>query len=394
MNVQGEDLKQRAANAVETRRRELVDLSLRIHAHPEVAFQEEKAAAWLGDLLAGEGFAVEKGICGLATAFRASYGHGSPCIAFIAEYDALPGLGHGCGHNLIAAASVGAALATKEVLAQTGGTIVVVGTPAEEAEGGKVYMVRGGAFKGLDAALMVHPGNRDVVMAYPLACVELRVEYFGREAHAAASPEDGINALDAMVSAYSAIGLLRQQLRDTARIHGIVTDGGQAVNVIPAHTAARFLVRAADDSYLEVVKEKVLDCFRAGALATGARLEHQWDDAQYATMRNNLPLAEAYQRNIEALGRRVVEADSRRPMGSTDMGNVSQVVPSIHPTIAIAPPQVAIHTPEFREIAASEAGQQGLLDGARALAMTAVDLLTDAELRRRSQEEFRSAAVP
>ncbi|MFQ5879468.1 MAG: M20 family metallopeptidase [Dehalococcoidia bacterium] len=389
MDDQRQELKRRVADVVEEHRWELIDLSLRIHAHPEIAFQEEKAAAWLRDYLEAKGFSVERSICDIATAFRASYGEGQPRVAFVAEYDALPGVGHGCGHNIIAAASVGAAVAAKEVLSHTGGTIVVVGTPAEEAEGGKVYMVRRGAFEGLDAALIAHPGNRDVAVARSLACVEIWVEYFGREAHAASRPEDGINALDAMVIAYNAISALRQQLRDSARIHGIITDGGQAVNVIPAHAAARFLVRAEDDHYLEALKERVLACFQAGAEATGARLEYHWDEAQYAAMCNNMPLVEAYRRNAEALGREMEEPEGRRSMGSTDMGNVSRVVPAIHPTIAIAPPEVSIHTPQFREIAASEAGHQGLLDAAKALAMTAVDFLADADLRRRAWEEFR-----
>jgi amidohydrolase len=391
MALRREDIKQQVVAEIDKHKEELIELSLRIHANPEIAFEEEKAAAWIGEYLEAKGFSVERGICELPTAFRATYGHGSPRLAFISEYDALPGLGHGCGHNIIAAIGVGAAIATKAVQEELGGTTLLIGTPAEEAEGGKVFMVKRSGFANLDAAMMVHPGNNNVAIARALACVELQVEYFGKEAHAAARPEDGINALDAMVIAYNALSALRQQVRDSARFHGIITDGGQAVNVIPAHTAARFLVRAEDDIYLETLKEKVLACFRAGAEATGARLEYAWDEAQYATVKNNMPLVEAFSRNLEALGRHIQELEGRSAMGSTDMGNVSHVVPSIHPHIAIAPPQVPIHTAEFREIAATEAGHRGLLDAAKALAMTAVDFFLDEDLRKRAWEHFRSA---
>ncbi len=383
-------LKQRVVQEIDRRRQELIDLSLRLHANPEVAFQEEKAAAWLSDYLEANGFAVERGICQIPTAFRASYGRGEPQVAFLAEYDALPGVGHGCGHNIIGTAAAAAGLAAKAVADETGGTVLVIGTPAEEAAGGKVYMAARGAFEGLDCAMLAHPGSRDVVIAHALACLELDVEFHGHAAHAAARPEAGVNALDAMVAAFVNIGLLRQQLRDSARVHGIITDGGQAVNVIPHHTAASLLIRAEDDQYLdEQLKAKVLACFQAAAQASGCRLEHRWgEESRYKAMRNSLPLAEAYKANIETLGRKVLEAEARRSMGSTDMGNVSAIVPAIHPTIAIAPPEVPIHTVEFREIAASEAGHQGLLDSAKALAMTAVDVLVDPDLRRRMREEF------
>jgi len=384
-------LKERVIASINQRHEELIELSLRIHANPEVAFQEEKAAAWLSDYLEANGFRVERGICQIPTAFRASFGQGEPHVAFLAEYDALPGLGHGCGHNIIGTASVAAGLAAKEVVGEAGGTILVIGTPAEEAAGGKVYMAARGAFDGLDCAMLVHPGNRDATTTFALACIELDAEFFGKAAHAAARPEAGINALDAMVLAFASIGLLRQQLRDSARVHGIITDGGQAVNVIPHHTAASLLVRAEDDEYLEELREKVLACFRAAAEATGCRLEYRWGvESRYKAMRTNQALAEAFRANFEALGRKVTEPESRRSMGSTDMGNVSAIVPAIHPTVAIAPSDIPIHTEEFREIAASDLGHQGLLDSAKAMAMTAVDVLTDPELRRRMWEEFKA----
>ncbi|MEE8369778.1 MAG: M20 family metallopeptidase [Dehalococcoidia bacterium] len=384
------ELKQRIIAEVDRRREELIDLSLRLHANPEIAFQEVKAAAWLSDYLEADGFSVERGICRIATAFRATYGTRGPRVAFLSEYDALPGVGHGCGHNIIGAASAAAGLALKSVASETGGTVLVIGTPAEEAAGGKVYMAARGAFAGLECAMLAHPGNRDVAISSALACLELEVEFHGKASHAAARPEAGVNALDAMIAAFANIGLLRQQLRDSARVHGIITDGGQAVNVIPHHTAASFLIRAEDDQYLdEALKEKILACFQGAAAATGCRLEYRWgEESRYKAMRSNLALAEAYQSNIEALGREVVEPPGRRAMGSTDMGNVSAIVPAIHPTIAVAPPDIPIHTDGFREMAASDLGHAALLDSAKALAMTALDVLLDAGLRKRMRKEF------
>jgi len=385
-----DDLKKRAVDEIEARRDQLIELSLRIHANPETAFREAKAAGWLTDYLEAEGFAVERGICQIGTAFRASYGNGRPRVAFLAEYDALAGIGHGCGHNIIAMASLGAAIATKAIVPEVGGTALVIGTPAEESGGGKVFMADRGAFDDLDVAMLVHPGNRDVAVTYALALVALGVQYFGKAAHAAARPEAGINALDALIIAYNSVSALRQHIRDSARIHGIITDGGQAVNVVPERAAGAFLIRAEDDAYLEELEEKVLACFRAGAEATGARLEYRWgEEARYRAMRANRALAETYRCNMEALGRQVQEAEPKRHLGSTDMGNVSALVPAIHPTVAIAPPDVSIHTAEFRDVSASEAGHRGLLDAAKAMAMTAVDVLLDAELRRRIEEEFR-----
>ena len=381
-------LKARVTAKVEALREELIELSLRIHAHPELAFQEEQASAWLADYLEGHGFRVVRGICDLPTAFRAERGEGSPRVALLAEYDALAGIGHGCGHNIIGTASVAAGIASSVAVEETGGTIVVIGTPAEEVYGGKVLMARRGAFDDLDAAMLCHPGSRNAVYAHALACAELQVEYFGKEAHASSRPEAGVNALDALIFAFNGIAALRQHIRGSARIHGIITDGGQAPNVVPGHAAGGFLVRAADEEYLEELKVRVIACLEAGALATGARMEYRWGEAQYAAMRTNSPLAEAYRSNLTAVGREVTDDESRRSMGSTDMGNVSALLPAIHPTIAIAPREVSAHSPEFARWAASEDGHRGLLDSAKALAMTAVDVLAVAELREQMQEAF------
>jgi amidohydrolase len=386
-----QQLKQRAAAAIDGHAPALIELSLRIHANPEIAYQEEQACAWLAGRLGAAGFGVETGTGGLATAFRGVAGQGGPVVAIIAEYDALPGIGHGCGHNIIATAALGAGIGVREVIGEAGGTVQVVGTPAEEVYGGKVQMIRAGAFEGIDAAMMVHPGARDAVVARALACAELKVEYSGREAHAAAVPEQGINALEAMIIAFNAINSLRQHIRRTARVHGIITHGGDAPNIVPGYTAGSFLVRAEDDDYLEELKARVIACFEAGATATGCTLQLTWNPNQYAAMRTNAPLAAAFRANFAAVGREVPEDETPRPMGSTDMGNVSKVVPGIHPTIAIAPPDVPGHSPQFAGYACSDAGNRAVVDAAKALAMTAIDVLTDDALRVRMREDFERA---
>jgi len=381
-------LKARVIAEVDAHRDELIELSLRIHQNPETGFKERKASRWLTEYLEEQGLRVERRFCRLPTAFRAIAGEARPRVAFLGEYDALPRIGHACGHNIIGVSAAGAAVATKGVLAATGGSIAVIGTPAEEMYGGKVIMASRGAFRDLDAAMLTHPGSRSAVLADALACAELEVEYFGKEAHAAARPEAGINALDALITAYNAINALRQHIRSTARIHGIITDGGSASNIVPGHSAASFLVREEDEEHLEELKGRVIACLEAGAQATGARLEYRWGEAQYAAMHTNRPLAEAYRRNLIALGRRLRERRPRRATGSTDMGNVSAAVPAIHPSVAIAPLEVGAHSPAFAERAASEEGHRGLLDAAKAMAMTAVDVLTDADLRERMQRAF------
>lgn len=370
-----EELKQAVKDNVELQRHQLIRLSLSIHDNPELGFEEEKASAWLTNYLSDSGFHVEKGIASLSTAFRATYGEGSPRIALLAEYDALPKIGHGCGHNIIATSAVGAAVASKLIIDRLGGSIVVMGTPGEEVYGGKIDIEKAGAFKDIDVAMMVHPNVLNMVTVQTLACSSLDVEFFGRPAHAAAQPYEGINALDAMILAFTSINSLRQHIKPEARIHGIITDGGEAPNVVPAHSAGVFLIRALDDNYLTALKEKVLNCFKGADLASGAKLEYKWRDRAYAPMKNNAPLATLFKENLESLGRHVEDFDPRFGFGSTDMGNVSQVTPSIHPTIAIAPPEIHIHTQEFASAATSEAGHKGLMDAAKAMSMTVVDIL-------------------
>lgn len=380
-------MKERVLEEVEAHRAELIDLSLRIHANPEPSLEERQALVILAEFLEVNGFEVERGSCELPTAFKASYGQGTPRIAFLAEYDALPELGHACGHNIIAASAAGAGIACKAAVDQLGGTILVIGTPGEEYHGCKALMVQRGAFDEVDVAMMIHPGTKDVVAPAALACSSLEVEFFGRAAHAAARPDEGINALEALILAFNNINSLRQHVRGDSRIHGIITNGGEAANIVPAHSKANFLVRAADEEYLSELREKVLNCFIAASLASGTRLEYKWGETSYSPLLNNLALTKLFTQNLESLGRKVRPPDPNRA-GSTDMGNVSQAVPSLHPIIAIASSEVSEHTPEFAAAAASEAGHQGLVDGAKALALTGVDLLADREIIDMVREEF------
>jgi len=382
-------LKELVKSAVDSQQDQLAEISASIHANPETAFQETKAAGWLTRYLEKNGFSVQRGICDLPTSFRASYGKGKPVIAFPAEYDALPDMGHACGHNIIAASSVGAAVASRPAVDHLGGTIQVIGTPAEELYGGKVAMVEKGAFSDVDIAMMVHPGTHDVAANQALACQTLDVEFFGQAAHAAAYPEKGINALDAILQAFNSINALRQHIKDKARIHGIITQGGEAANVVPAHSAGNFIVRAEEDSYLDELKERVLNCFIGAATATGTRLEYRWGNTRYAPLLNNPTLVQLFSQNMESLGRNVLLIKPSFAFGSTDMGNVSQIVPAIHPTVAIAPEGIVIHSPQFAEAAASDAGRQGLLDAAKALAMTALDLLASPAIVTQAKEEFK-----
>jgi amidohydrolase len=372
-----EQLKQSVVDDVEKRRDELIHIADTIHANPEIAFEEFESAALLSGVLQENGFAVTRGVAGMETAFVAAMigKHDSPTVAFLAEYDALPELGHACGHNLIGTAALGAGLAMKTVLPELAGTVQVIGTPAEEGGGGKVIMVEAGVFDGVDAAMMVHPSNQNITRRESLTSHRVSVEFFGKAAHAAASPDEGINALDAVIQTFNGVNALRQHLRDDARIHGIITQGGTAPNIVPDYAAAQFGVRAADLDYALEVIEKVRACTESGALATGARLEFAVRDYYYANMVPNPRLADLVDDNMAALGIEVRLPLPRERMGSSDMGNVSQVVPALHPYITIGPEDMMGHTVEFREASGSPDGHEGMINAAKFLAMTAVDLL-------------------
>ena len=376
------DVKRAARERVEQARDELVALSHRIHANPELGFEEEQACAWLCELLDGAGLEVERGVGDLPTAFAARAGSGPLHVVVCAEYDALPAVGHACGHNVIAAMAAGAGLALARVADDAGLRVTVLGTPAEEGGGGKILLLQRGAFDGAHAAMMVHPSPYEQPEMPIIAVSHLEVAYTGKEAHASAYPFEGVNAADALVVAQTAIGLLRQHLRPGDRVHGIVTKGGDAANVIPAHTEGAWMVRAATLEQLEEVQGKVARCFEAGALATGATLELTSDHDPYAEMHHDHELSALYQRNAEALGRSFLDRVDRGA-GSTDMGNVSLALPSIHPTIGIDALPAVNHQPEFTAKCATPAADQAVVDGAVAMAWTAIDAATDQAVRER-----------
>jgi amidohydrolase len=373
----------------------LIDLSRRIHAHPELGFEEERAATWLCEALDRAGFKVEKGVCGLPTAFIARAGSGPLNIAICAEYDALPGIGHACGHNLIAAAALGAAMAAARVADDVGLTVTVIGSPAEEVGdgGGKILLLERGAFAGVHAAMMVHPSPLDIVETPVVAAATFDIRYTGKGTNPAAFPELGINAADALTIAQTAIGLLRQHIRPTHKVQGIITKGGDAPNLVPANTSARYMVRAQTLEELQEIRAKVNRCFEAGALATGSKLEIAGGHKPYSHMHHSAALAAAYKRNAEKLGRFFPDLDSsirQRMAVATDMGNVSLVLPSIHPMIGIGSWPAINHQPEFASHCASEASDKAIIDGALAMAWTAIDMAEDEEVR----ERFMSAEAP
>jgi amidohydrolase len=372
------DLQEHAQRAVAENRDRLVALSERVHAHPETAWEEHRAAAWVGEELASAGFEVTPAYLGLDTALLAVAGSGAFRVGLCAEYDALPGLGHACGHNLIAASSVGAALALAPLADEAGLTIEVYGTPAEEGGGGKIEMLKRGAFEGLDLAMMAHPAPVDVPEARPFAVSHSHVTYEGKAAHAAAYPELGINAADAFTVAQVAVGLLRQQLPATARVHGLVTRGGEAPNAIPERTEGRWYVRAETLAELAEVEERVWRCFEAGALATGCELTVTPESEPYAEFRADEAALAAYRRHSERLGRTFAPGSvaSRMNRASTDMGNVSQVVPAIHPYIGIGSLPALNHQREFADHCVGPDADRAIVDAATALAWTALDLGT------------------
>ena len=367
-------VKDRLSVEVDRHAEGLIDASHRIHEHPELLFEERFAAELLCDMLEGAGFDVERGAYGLETAFAARAGSEGPTIAVLCEYDALPGIGHGCGHNIIATAGLGAGLAAAALADQVGGRLVVLGTPAEEGGGGKIYMGEAGAFDGVDAALMVHPADQDLLEMNVIAIATWEVEYFGEAAHAAAFPHLGRNALDAAVLGYNAVAALRQHIKANERVHGVFTEAGHKPNIVPDHTVAEWYVRSGTIASLQPLKERVLACLQAGADAAGCRMEHRATCPEYSDLRTNGPMAELYLANAERVGRTPVRSPENGVVGSTDMGNVSYLVPSIHPMIKVAPPGVAIHTKGFAEWAQAPEGDQAVLDGAKAMAMTVADL--------------------
>jgi amidohydrolase len=364
---------------------DLVELSHAIHAEPELAFDEHRSCAKAQALVAERGFEITARAGGLDTAFRADFGSGPLVVGVCAEYDALPEIGHACGHNIIAASAVGAALALAEVADDLGLTVALLGTPAEEAGGGKALLLQAGTFDDVAVAVMVHPGPADIAAAHSLALYEVVVDYRGKESHAAVAPHLGINAADAVTVAQVAVGVLRQQLAPGQLMHGIVTDGGQAVNVIPGHATLQYAMRALDSDSLRELEGRMYACFAAGALAAGCEYEINNPAPPYAELKPDPWLADVFREEMRRLGRHPVapEFEARLPMGSTDMGNVTQVLPGIHPVIGVDAGGATVHQRAFTAAAAGPSADRAVVDGAIMLARTVVHLAESPEQRDR-----------
>ena len=383
--------KQLIEREVEAIAGELFSVSEFLLENPETAYQEYKACEHISEMLRRNGFEVEEGAGGVETAFLArpaGYKVSRPAVALLAEYDALPKIGHGCGHNLIGAASVGAALALKKVMGENAGGVALVGTPAEEGGGGKARLIKGGVFEQMDAAMMIHPGQHNIIGKGMLGRIKFTMAFHGRTAHAAGSPDQGINALDALILAYSGINSMRQHLRPDARIHGIITKGGDAPNIIPDYAEALFYVRAGTIEYREEIFNRVVTCAKSAAAALGATVDIQVHEPSTDPMRQNHALQDAFAANMGLLSIPVDEDPGR--IGSSDMGNLSQYMPAVHPYLAICEEDIPMHSTAFRDATVTDRGKAGLLNGAKLLAMTAYDFLTSEDLREQVKKDFAS----
>ena len=389
-------VKERLAAEVDKRADVLVDASHQIHANPELCYEERFAHDLLTGLLEAEQLEVERHAFDLETAFIARAGTGAgPTIAVLCEYDALPGIGHACGHNIIGTAGLGAGVAAAALAAELDGRVVIIGTPAEEGGGGKELLVQRGAFEGVDAAMMVHPAGADLARMDVIAIHQMKVRYHGQAAHAAAFPHKGRNALDAAVLGYMNVAALRQHIKPNERIHGIFTHGGDKPNIVPSFAAAEWYVRSPTLKSLDALKPRFVSCLEAGATASGCDMEIEWQDPAYADMVDNQAMLALYTANAAITGRELLtpSTDGPQVVGSTDMGNVSYVVPSIHPMIKVAPAHLSIHTPEFAEYTASADGDQAVLDGAKAMAMTVADLWLQPDVLAAAKDEFARAVA-
>ncbi len=391
----GPDIGRSIDRAVDACAGDLVALSRRIHAHPELRFEEHKASGWLADFIAARGHTVERGLAGMPTALRSTSAGSAPkatrrpCAAILAEYDALPGVGHACGHNLIAAAAAGAFVAAATVADAVGGDVVLLGTPAEEGGGGKIEMIKAGVFDGVDAAMMFHPFDRDLLMHPTLASLWLVIEFRGTPSHAAAAPHAGTSALTACLDTFRLIDGQRVHFRDGVRVHGYVTDGGQAVNIIPERAACEFSVRAPSGNELERVRGIVERCARGAAIASNVELSLKVRQG-YRDMVTNMALARCFGTHLTGLGRKPKDVDPRVGTGSTDMGDVSHVVPSIHPWLAIVGEGEALcHEHRFAEAAVMQAADHTAIVAAKAMARTAIEFLADGDLRSSVTAEWR-----
>ena len=385
-------VRKRALDAIDQRRDALIALSLAIHRKPELGYQEREAALRLTEFLEGDGFKVTRAYRGIETAYRgdATGKNGGPRVAILAEYDALNDLGHGCGHNLIAMIGTAAAIGVREVVGDLNGSVAAIGTPAEEGGGGKVALLRAGAFDDVDAAMMIHPTTgRSLAGRHSLANNRVNVEYFGKAAHAASQPDQGVNALDALLLLFNNVNAMRQQLRQDARIHGIIEKGGSAPNVIPDYTLGRFSVRALDRRYQQEALRRFIACAEGAATATGCTVKVTvLENAGYENMVFSTPMAERWSAHMRSLGMQIFEARDDERVGSTDMGNVMQVLPGIHPYIAISDQVIPGHSTAFRDHAATPEALDRALVAAKALALTAIDVLADPDVLKKARAEF------
>jgi amidohydrolase len=388
-----DDVHQQIRKEVTGRAETLWDVALRLHADPEYAFDEHRAAALLTDVLEREGFAVERGVADMPTAFTARWGRGRPTVALLLEYDALPGLGHACGHNLIAAAGLGAALAAGAVLDAGDGSVLAVGTPAEEGGGGKAVEVEAGVFDDVDAALMFHPGVHSWTRAPLTAQVQYRVGFHGRAAHPTGNPTEGIDALAALVELFNVLHALGRRLPEASHIQGIVTHGGTATNIVPEYAEGRFGLRAATTDALADLVARLTTCADGVALATGTRAEVERVTVRYDHFRDSGTLSERFAEHLDRAGITLGAPTPGVYLGSSDIGNVSTRVPAIHPFVAIMGEDASDHTPEFAEAAASERAREVLLAATEALACTAADVLLSADLRERAWSGHRAPAA-
>jgi amidohydrolase len=405
-------LKSRVVETVDRLSEDLWALALKIHANPELCYKEEKAAAWLGEFLETQGCRVERGVGGVPTAFRAEVrGAGpGPTVAIMAEYDALPNIGHACGHNVIATSGVGAAAALASAAlgappagaAHAGaagpeglpfaGRVVVIGTPAEEGGAGKVRLLEGGVFRDVDVAMMIHPRCGTQLWRPTLGLTKAKVEYFGKAAHASSWPWRGINALNAVIGLFNALDAMRQQIRSDARIHGIITVGGQQANIIPEYTAAEFYLRSLDRGYLQELRRRFEAAAEGAATATGCRVQVSFDPTIHDPLKPNFTMLDLFAKNLERIGFPVDPDDGQAGYGSTDAGNVSHALPTIHPYIRISPDGVPGHSRDFAEAAASPLARAGMAAAAKALALTALDLLASPAAVLAAKAEFARTA--
>lgn len=381
------EIKKEVLNILDGIKEKLFSLNCDFYHSPETGLKEFKTSAACISILEEFGFKVDKGAVGLETAFKAVCGNGKPAISLLVEMDALPQIGHGCGHNISGAASIGAAIAVSKVIPKIGGSIVALGTPAEEIGVGKIAMIKAGVFSGLDVAMMAHPSSKRMVSRVFLGLIRISLHFKGKPSHASAYPEEGINALDAVIQTFNSINAMRQQLRSDVRVHGIITDGGVAPNIIPEKASAGFYVRAKDMDELYSVKERVLNCARGAALATGCLLTVEEGADMNAPMKINKALADICRRQMEFLGLKEDDFPMDKNAGSSDIGNVSQVLPTIHPHILLKR-GINIHTREFADATITDDGKNAIMEGAKCLALTAVELILDKAAMEKVKKDF------